>query len=569
MAMLQMWIWAVVAIMGVQGSVGVEVLVGGGAVKGTTLKSRDGRDYHAFKAIPYAQPPIGDKRFMPTVPGAEWEGVRDATKDGEPCAQAALGIVAGVEDCLNLYVYTPKMPAEGQNISMPVVVWLHSGSFVVGGAANIDPSFVMDRDLVLVVPQYRLGFLGFFSSSSGHSSGNAGMLDQVEALRWVRDNIRAFGGDPDQVTLAGDCGGGAAALYHMMSPLSKGLFHRVMSLSGSPLNPWALLTRHHRFLLILANHVKCPAYDPALLVQCFQEVEKDELLDGVQMLLEARDPVVGNHRLSPVVQQPAHAHETTLFLSQHPLKALMQGDFHKVPVLLGITRDVGGYLVDMLLYDFIQYKLEGEPDFLEKLLKMLLRESDIRDASDREEEFAEFYFPGNAFTELDSLLPGLAQMLGDIQYRAGVLSAATLLSQHVPTRVLRFEYEGGPKLFSLRYPDPAEAPPMPPAVGHGDETTLLLPDQKFDLTPEQREVSNAMVDMLSDFAYGRIPKEGWPLFTSDGLETLLWGPEGSTIAPAPFAPEARVDMLRRIHSYHHQKTMDEVNQESESAHDEL
>ncbi|KAK8379070.1 hypothetical protein O3P69_019114 [Scylla paramamosain] len=258
---------------------------------------------------------------MPPQAAEGWEGTLDATHPRQPCAQAALGIMEGVEDCLYLFVYTPKK----QNGSLPVVVWLHGGAFVVGGAASLRENLLMDRNVVLVVPQYRLGLLGFFHTPSGTSGGNMGALDQVWALRWVQENIHAFGGDRGRVTLAGDCAGGASALYHMLSPLSVGLFHRVISFSGAPLTPWALYTHNHRFLLILANYVKCPAHDQKLTVKCFQELGVDELLHPVQMMCEARDPLVGNHRLSPVVQDPERTPAESLFLPHHPLTPLTNG----------------------------------------------------------------------------------------------------------------------------------------------------------------------------------------------------------------------------------------------------
>nr|XP_045620747.1 cocaine esterase-like [Procambarus clarkii] len=562
------WVWVLVVGCG-RGACASEVTVGGGVVRGAVRQSQSGREYHAFNAIPYAQPPVGKNRFMPTVAGAEWSGVLDATQPKQPCAQAALGITAGVEDCLNLYVYTPKVPAPDDVVSLPVVVWLHGGSFVVGGAASLDESFLMDRDIVLVIPQYRLGLLGFLATSTGRIPGNMGMLDQVEALRWVRDNIAAFGGNPEEVTLAGDCGGGAAAIYHMLSPLSQGLFQRVLSLSGSPLSPWALNSRTHRFMLILANILKCPAYDQSLFLKCLQELDQAELLEPTQIVIEGRDPLVGNHRLAPHVQKAEQSDESSLFLHQHPLKGLTEGSFHKVPVLMGVTRAVGSYLVDMEFYELMEYKLANDQEFLGKLLELLLKENDISDFTTHEEEFAEFYFPGIKFNNIDEILPGLSQMFGDLQFKAGILSAANLLSEHVLTRVLRFEYMGGPKLFTLRHPDPSEAPPMPPAVGHGDEMMLLLPEHGlFNLSSEQRVISRDLIDIVENYAYGRVPREDWPLFTTESQETLVLGEDGSFYREKFTSPE-HAQMLYNIHAYHHHDILLELAQEQEELHDEL
>lgn len=572
MALLQLCLiaWLLSINMAVGGCVKVTLPGERGILQGAMERSKmKERNYFAFRAIPYAQPPIDRNRFMPTMPGYEWEGVLDATEKGEPCAQAALGIMTGIEDCLNLYVYTPKLPNETEDAPLlPVVVWLHGGSFVVGSASGLDESLLMDRDVVLVIPQYRLGYLGFFKTQGGFSAGNMGLLDQLAALKWVQQNVAAFGGDPKRVILAGEDAGGAAAIYHMLSPLSEGLFHGVMSLSGSPLAPWAYMKFEHRFNLMLANFVKCPAYDPKIMVKCFQEVDVFELLNGTQMLMESRDPVIGNNRISPIAQDAVFVHETTLFLPEHPLKLLSAGQLHKVPVVMGVTRDVGGYLVDMMFYDFIQFTLEDDPDFLGKLLGVLLKECDVRNVSSHEQEFADFYFPGNEFDNLTTLLPGLMNMLGDVHYKTSILSTAQILAEYVPTRVYSFEYEGGPSLFNLRFPDLSSAPPMPNAVGHGDEMVLILPEVDIELTPDQKVMSEKLLDVIENFAYGREPQANWPLFKSEGLDTLVWGSDGST-STQPFATPERIRMLNNLHNYHHEKILASIKAATENSHDEL
>ncbi|KAK4325458.1 hypothetical protein Pmani_003909 [Petrolisthes manimaculis] len=573
------------------GDVDEVVQVSGGLVRGSLRRSDGGKDYMAYQAIPYAFPPVNASRFMPPRPGVTWEGVLDGSVAGPPCAQAALGIKAGQEDCLHVYVYTTKVknakdtdPDTDPDPLLPVLVWLHGGSFVLGGAAALDQTYIMDRDLVLVVPQYRLGILGYLQTIQGISPGNMGQLDQVLALQWVRENIHVFGGDHNQVTLAGDCAGGASAVYHMLSPLSHGLFHRVLSLSGSPLNPWALYTNNHRFLLIFANYIRCPAYDPAVLIKCLREIDVDELLDAVQLVIEARDLLVGNHRLSPSVQEPAHSHLSTLYLDQHPLHFMNQGDVARVPVLMSLTRDVGGYLVDMVLYEFIEAMMEDQPDFLETLIPMLLKESFVPNPNDHVKEFVDFYFPGVDMKDLTAMLPGLVKMLGDLQYRSGIFTAASLLSQHVPTYFLRFEYEGGPKLFDIRHPNASAAPPLPSPstlVGHGDEMNLILPDQHFTtFTQEQKLVRKHLLDIVENYVHGRAPREDWPLFTSYSAapqhpppptppQALVLGPGGS-FRSEQFATPEEMDMLTKIHTYQHHKVIYQMEQKKmEMEHDEL
>ena len=205
----------------------------------------------AFRGIPFAAPPVGDLRWKEPMPVAPWEGVRAATAPGPAAAQVALGwnddfARAGSEDCLYLDVWTPS---PGSGARLPVMVWIH-GDANVAGAGGFDPLYdgrsLIRSGVVLVVVEYRLGIFGFFShpgltsESPHHASGNYGLMDQAAALRWVRDNISQFGGDPSNVTLFGQSAGSIDVLALMTSPLARGLFHRAIAESGPTLFSWTL-----------------------------------------------------------------------------------------------------------------------------------------------------------------------------------------------------------------------------------------------------------------------------------------------------------------------------------------
>lgn len=205
-----------------------------GAVRGD-LKD----DIHIFLGLPYAAPPIGPMRWKPPVPAPFWQGVRDATKFGPACFQPkprAGSIYADPpaqmsEECLSLSIWTP---ANARNAA--VMVWIHGGS-LTGGASSetmYDGAALAKRGIVVVGINYRLGALGYLAlpelsaESPDHVSGNYGLLDQIEALRWVKRNIAAFGGNPNNVTIAGESAGGLSVLYLMASPLARGLFHKAI-----------------------------------------------------------------------------------------------------------------------------------------------------------------------------------------------------------------------------------------------------------------------------------------------------------------------------------------------------
>jgi len=223
--------WAVAAH---AASAGPEVSVTGGRIRGS-LASYGGA---VFKGIPFARPPVGDLRWREPMPVRSWAGARAAGSFGAPCAQSG----NSSEDCLYLNVWTPEWPAKSRQA---VMVWFHGGGNFAGAASDplFDGESLARRGVVLVTAQYRLGVFGFFAhpeltkESPHHASGNYGLLDQIAALRWVRDNIAKFGGDPANVTIFGESAGSLDVNVLMASPLSRGLFRRVIGESGPVVDP--------------------------------------------------------------------------------------------------------------------------------------------------------------------------------------------------------------------------------------------------------------------------------------------------------------------------------------------
>jgi len=294
-----------------------------GAVAGET---------HVFRGIPYAAPPVGQLRWRPPEPVAPWQDVRDATEFGPPCMQGD----EGAEDCLTLNVWTPS--AKGP--PRPVMVYLHGGDNVSGGAANssdgdYDGEVLATRTgAVVVTANYRLGPFGFlphpaFRAESAHqSTGNYGLLDQLAALEWVKRNIAAFGGDPANVMLFGQSAGSYDTCALVTSPLAKGLFHRALMQSGPC---WVPKDADRDALVeLVSREVGCTGADAAA---CLREVPASRLAATVDS--SARAAFTESH----LVRYKFYPNVDGWVLPVAPLEALRAGTHNHVPMVFGTTAD--------------------------------------------------------------------------------------------------------------------------------------------------------------------------------------------------------------------------------------
>lgn len=202
-----------------------------------------------FRGIPFAADVSGEGRWRPPGPAPEWQGVRDGTRHGPICPQSTQernGAVAPwlaafemAEDCLNLSVYSPQLKAGSK---VPVIMWIHGGFARIGTGSRHDGKALAKRDAVVVTINYRLDSLGLFAHpaltarQTDEPLANYGLMDMAAALRWVQDNIDAFGGDPGNVTIAGQSSGGVAVTALMTSPMTRGLYHRAIAQSGAMAN---------------------------------------------------------------------------------------------------------------------------------------------------------------------------------------------------------------------------------------------------------------------------------------------------------------------------------------------
>ncbi|XP_003792596.1 liver carboxylesterase 1-like isoform X1 [Otolemur garnettii] len=323
-----------------------------------------------FLGVPFAKPPLGDLRFAPPQPAEPWSFVKNTTSYPPMCSQDA---VAGQmlselftnrkeniplkfsEDCLYLNIYTPADLTKKSRL--PVMVWIHGGGLVVGGASTYDGlALSAHENMVVVTIQYRLGIWGFFSTGDEHSPGNWGHLDQVAALRWVQDNIANFGGNPGSVTIFGESAGGESVSVLVLSPLAKTLFHRAISESGVALMEVLVKKDIKPLAQKIAVTAGCKTTTSAVMVHCLRQKTEDELLDlTLKMKLFTVD-FLGDPRESyPFTPTVVDG----VVLPKTPEEILIGKKFNTVPYMVGINKQEFGWI----LPTFMGYPLsEGKLD---------------------------------------------------------------------------------------------------------------------------------------------------------------------------------------------------------------
>ncbi|XP_053380023.1 cholinesterase 1-like isoform X2 [Mercenaria mercenaria] len=264
-------------------SVDTNIGIINGLVEDVTFLGKSFR-IHKFLGIPYAEPPIGKLRFQNPVPKSPLEEPLDAFKHNNVCLQM-LGLFDSKrltydEDCLYLNIYAPERKPEDE--LLPVMVWIYGGGFTFGFAdMYIGDHLATHGNVIVVTLNYRLSVWGFLATGDKNAPGNYGLWDQHMAIKWVHDNIAAFGGDTEKVTLFGESAGSASVMHQALYPGNKGLFQRVIGQSGSVGNFWGNNEKYSENAKHLGALAECETEDSEALVSCLREVSTDQLVEFV------------------------------------------------------------------------------------------------------------------------------------------------------------------------------------------------------------------------------------------------------------------------------------------------
>ncbi|KAL3274199.1 hypothetical protein HHI36_015615, partial [Cryptolaemus montrouzieri] len=472
-----------------------------GKIEGFLEKTINGKIFHAFEGIPYASPPIGKHRFKAPIPPKPWTGIWKANTKYK-CLQynhfplLETDPVEGTEDCLYLNVYTPNLTNK-----LDVIVYIHGGAFIFGSGASYQPHILLDRDVVYVSMNYRLGPLGFLSTEDDTVPGNNGLKDQILALKWIKENIQFFGGNPNSITITGMSAGGASVHFHTLSPKSKGYFNRAISMSGCMLNPWVIMENPLERSKELAWIVGCDTGNIEIMIDCLRRRSAKQIVAVVgkfqPWLFNPFSPfalVIDKWSSDPV-------------LPNHPLQLLKHGSVSDTPWISSHTSGEGLYPG----YDF--YRSENlkyiDENWNEIIPHILHYNSTVKPSAKqsvtkkiREQYFGDNHISRNTFNQL-------VNMIGDRLFKVDIEKCTRLHAAAIKSPVFHyvFDYRGAHSRTERR------GITENIGVSHADDTAYVLKcDMDTLSTKDDRNISKLMVDSFVTFAkYGEPKIElEWP-----------------------------------------------------------
>jgi para-nitrobenzyl esterase len=467
-------------------SVAPIVTINNGKIRGAAV---DGG--YAFRGLPYAAAPVGDLRWRAPRPSADWRGVRDATQYAPSSPQSPSPFAPEgpqSEDSLYLNVSTPTLRGGARK---PVIVWIHGGGLTGDGARNYDATKLAADGTVVVTLNYRLGLLGVLAhpalANADGSTGNYGLMDQQAALRWVRRNIARFGGDPHNVTIAGQSAGGLSVLAHMVSRDSRGLFQRAIVMSGA-------------FALNQQPLAEAEAQNQALLDRAGITDQSAAALR--RLPVETLVNALSGAAIPGVVDGKV--------LTESIGSALASGRFAHVPLLTGVVHNENrlfvGLRAPVVNGHNVMLPEPVTPESYPRVIAAVLGVSPERAAAIVAE------YPLSAYP---SPTEAFSAVVSDAGFVHGALELERAVAKYAPVFAYSFDDDSAP----LRYTPPTF---LPQVATHSSDVQYYfdLPHTPVpaSLSADQERLASSMRKAWTNFAAGRAP---WPEFgSSERVMTL-------------------------------------------------
>ncbi|KAG7176035.1 juvenile hormone esterase-like [Homarus americanus] len=547
------WVWVAMGVVAV-GVVAEEeqprVVTPWGTFLGKSYTSaREGRQVYAFTGIPYAKPPLGDLRFREPVPYGAHLTPFNATGDSPACLQwdnlRGRGAV-GQEDCLYLNVYTNTLtqPPMFYN-TQPVVMFLHAGTWMAGSGGDglLQPDYMLESDVTVVTINHRLGPFGFLSTEDQESPGNFGLMDQVVALEWVRNNIRHFGGMNDSITVMGSGAGGISVHLLVLSPKTRAasiypddlcLFHKAISQSGTAYSPHAIVRNARSQALKFGLMLGCPTATSQDLMRCLRSIPGSKIVDQMpSMYVWDEEPVP----FGPVIDK---WQGNEAFLPDEPHHLIRHQQFLQIPWMVGTNKNDGAFRVQDVLKDTsLTEQLNKQWEKYGPIL-LDLKETSCKDPVEIANRIRKYYMGKKKFGEESS--QEFVEMLTDRFFLYPTDHAVKDHSYYLKGKYCyRYElvYTGRKSFLDiLHHESPQEAATSAFGAGlpnprfqntrgaHGwgvsflDELLYLFPSSKLDFVYKRdfnsdsaSRVSTHMIMLWTNFIKGSDPTpvlEGWP-----------------------------------------------------------
>ena len=479
--------------------------------------TQENSNHYRFLGIPYAESPVGHLRLKDPVAKKPWTDIYNATFFGNQCIQygeTGAGII-GEEDCLFINVFIPRLPNVAA--TLPVMVWVHGGGFMFGNG-NLNPFHLLNKEVIVVSMNYRLGLMGFMNLNNTVVSGNQGLKDQLLALKWVNNNIEAFGGNKDEVTFFGQSAGGMSIGFHQLSPLGNGLYKRVIMMAGAPLTMNGLIRSgrciedSHRFVIDYQCNEKCDT------LKCLQSLPAHEYatihLIPPDLNAELLAELVGNEMYLCAPSLDPNAVEP--FLPKLPLEILKNKEYKDMPIMTGVVENDGALFSTL----YWQQMAELETNWTAHGFRFLTWESSVNRRIPQDEDkvnaIKEYYFREKEFSQTNKV--EMLNLIDDMVFIVPTIVALKYQVANQTNPIYYYEVNHKPSIsFSTFYGKATNSHMVDFGVAHVDDTQYIL-KYSFSgiVTSEDMAVVEYMSNMFTDFAKSGNPGYNWTPYESTG-----------------------------------------------------
>eukprot|EP00105_Crassostrea_gigas_P036829 XP_019920977.1 PREDICTED: fatty acyl-CoA hydrolase precursor, medium chain isoform X1 [Crassostrea gigas] len=536
----------------------VEIKTTSGWVRGYEENFDDGKVFR-FVKIPFAKPPIGKLRFRPPQPIGEWDGVQGISETKSPvCPQwhfpsPGFNFSETNEDCLYLDIYVPGKISLERNLS--VIVWIFGGGFIIGAANQYRPQpMVLKGDVIVVTINYRLGLLGFFTMHDPLLSGNYGIMDQIEALRWIHNNIASFGGNPNSVTIFGESAGGMSISLLTLIPSNEGLFQRAISQSGVvstvtfAKKEWEIRTKD-----IFLERTNCSdKRDAAETLDCLQKLPVENITNAI-MLPDIMDfqnvsyqagglyPSVDGKLIDEHLAYPKSPEDKsyTFFRSLDFMSGTLDGEGNML--YMGLTPDV------QKKYNFSVTEKIPKSVLCEMTAPVFVNNA-VGNVPELAQEICDFYTTAES---IDAQSNKVCEFHGDSTF---IVPSNLMLSTHAKDNPQANTYQF---LITKTRPFPigGDPPSWFKGAGHADDLRFFfnfsdifqIPDEKRKEYDEDQGLSEKIIQYWTNFAkFGNPNGENIPLWPSYEINRKQYIIFDTPIETAENLKSEATDLLSRI-----------------------